>query len=444
MTYRSADADEGNGVLTAKYLKAILANLNSGEAVVADAILSRGAYPIEILIIMYKALFILFLLSASVIAEADSTHGIKAYRARNLAQAEAQLLPLAKAGDATAQFYLGSVYLDYYRGMDRNRSAQQRTDLSSAEQWLSKSARQGDARAQTTLAGLYQNDKKYAQAIEWFQRAAESGDASAYTSLGFMYQEGQGVTPNQRHAFEWYMRGAKAGDSSAQGTVGDAYRWGRGVGQDNEQAVSWYTKCVLNEYGSDPYSYHGLWEMFDSGLASDQSYLVALILQAKLQRFLNSTQLSGDEMERAAMALDESRNALSQGRYSNFMAHDPESVAFFVRQTQDREQSLGEQIWPDLNEKGRANFILGMLYERGILLSKADPSEAMKYYQVAADLAYPRGSKKLCSVYRHGELGQIKMPSLADAWCAKAKQQSDLAIKRYTETESKLQGNSGK
>lgn len=68
---------------------------------------------------MYKALFILFLLFVSVIAEADSVQGIRAYRARDFVQAEAQLLPLAKAGDATAQFYLGSVYLDYYRGLDK-------------------------------------------------------------------------------------------------------------------------------------------------------------------------------------------------------------------------------------------------------------------------------------------------------------------------------------
>lgn len=188
-----------------------------------------------------------------------------------------------------------------------------------AEQWLSKAARQGDAKAQSTLAGLYLGDKNYAQAIEWYRRAAESGDASAYGEIGFMYQEGQGVKPDQRQAFEWYMRGAKAGDSTAQGTVGDDYRWGRGVSQDDEQAVNWYTKCALNENGADPYFYHGLWEMFDSGLASDQSYLVALVFQTQLQRLLNNTQLPGDEMERAGMALDELRKALIQGRYLNSM-----------------------------------------------------------------------------------------------------------------------------
>lgn len=115
-----------------------------------------------------------------------------------------------------------------------------------------------------------------------------------------------------------------------------------------------------------------------------------------------------------------------------------------MRQTQDRELSLGEQIWPDMNEKGRANFILGMLFECGIWVPKADPFEALKHYQAAADLAYPRGSKKLCSVYRRGELGKMKSPSLADTWCAKAKQQSDSAIKRYAEIESRLQGNTVK
>ena len=58
-------------------------------------------------------------------------------------------------------------------------------------------AKQGDARAQYNL-GLMYNERKgvpqdYKTAVKWYRLAAEQGNADAQYNLGLMYDKGQGV-----------------------------------------------------------------------------------------------------------------------------------------------------------------------------------------------------------------------------------------------------------
>lgn len=92
--------------------------------------------------------------------------GIKAYKRGDFAAAMNELKPLAEAGDAEAQNYVGFMY-DNGEGVA--------VDYRKAAMWYAKAAEQGYAVAQYNLGMLYGNglgvDKDWVQALKWFNLA---------------------------------------------------------------------------------------------------------------------------------------------------------------------------------------------------------------------------------------------------------------------------------
>ena len=88
-------------------------------------------------------------------SSADFDKGLTAYNSSDFATALREWMPLAKQGNARAQFNLGTMY------------------------------RVGK--------GVPQNDKT---AVKYYTLAAEQGDTLAQSNLGYMYDEGQGVPKN--------------------------------------------------------------------------------------------------------------------------------------------------------------------------------------------------------------------------------------------------------
>ena len=126
-----------------------------------------------------------------------------------------EMLRMAEAGDAGAQFSLGVMY-EQGKGI--------RQDYTEAVQWYRKAAEQGDTYAQVSLGLMYEKGQgvrqDYAKAVSWYRKAAEQGQAEAQYNLGVMYEEGQGVSKNRKVAKEWYK---KACDNGLQQSC-DAYR----------------------------------------------------------------------------------------------------------------------------------------------------------------------------------------------------------------------------
>jgi TPR repeat protein len=129
--------------------------------------------------------------------------GFKAYQAGRHAEALEHWRPLAEAGDAVAQFSVGTLY-------DQGR-------------------------------GVPQDD---AQATAWFRRAAEQGFAPAQFNLGNAYRHGRGVTVSQAEAVRWWRKAAAQGVGGAQFNLGSAYLKGDGVARDEEAARRWYERAV--------------------------------------------------------------------------------------------------------------------------------------------------------------------------------------------------------
>ena len=149
---------------------------------------------------------ILFLvLGTNLASSQDYNRGLEAYNAGDFATALSEWKPLAKRGNASALFNLGSMY---YSG---------------------KGVR-----------------KNYTEAVKLYRLAAEKGDTNAQYSLGLLYTKGNGVLKNTTEALKWFLLSAKRGNAKGQRYLGAMYAKGSGVLQDNIIAHMWYNIASAN------------------------------------------------------------------------------------------------------------------------------------------------------------------------------------------------------
>jgi len=149
------------------------------------------------------------------------------------------LLGPAEAGDAQAQFALGSHYFDG-RGVAQ--------DYGQALAWYRKSADQNYAPALNQLGYMQQHKLglplNYKRALYFYRLAASKGYARAEYNLGAMYQSGLGVKRDPKQAFGWFGKAADQNLADAENEVGYAYQCGCGVQRDYAQAVDWYRRAA--------------------------------------------------------------------------------------------------------------------------------------------------------------------------------------------------------
>jgi len=140
----------------------------------------------------------------------DFERGLNAYNAGDYESAITEWLPLAKQGDAMAEFGLGVMY-------HKGEGVPQ--DQAEAAKWYRRAAEQGHASAQHNLGVMYDEGKgvpqDYAEAVTWYRRAAEQGHADAQNNLGFMHDYGKGVPQNYVLAHMWYNLAASQGDEES-------------------------------------------------------------------------------------------------------------------------------------------------------------------------------------------------------------------------------------
>ncbi|MBM3645972.1 MAG: sel1 repeat family protein [Alphaproteobacteria bacterium] len=169
------------------------------------------------------ALLAAFLTLAAASARADEAGdvaeplrpGVSAYRAGDLATAEQALRPLASAGDADAQAWLGAVQLD--RGATR-------------------------------------------EALALLQRASDGDSAEGHHRLALVFADGTGVPRNEERAAELFRRAAEAGHRRAQLNLATLHWRGRGVARDPVEARAWFEKAAAD---GDPHAQYLLGRTFD-------------------------------------------------------------------------------------------------------------------------------------------------------------------------------------
>ena len=104
---------------------------------------------------------------------------------------------------------------DFYKGL----TAAQRGDYATALREWTPLAKQGDADAQFNLGLMYRRGqgapRDYKTAVKWWTLAAKQGNADAQFNLGLMYATGQGVVQDNVYAHMWWSIAASSGDKGA-------------------------------------------------------------------------------------------------------------------------------------------------------------------------------------------------------------------------------------
>jgi TPR repeat protein len=104
----------------------------------------------------------------------------------------------------TISVLLGSAGVSWSADFQKGLTAAQSGDYVTALREWTPLAKQGNADAQFNLGLLYKNGWGVPQddktAVKWWKLAAEQGDSGAQYNLGFMYYNGKGVPQNYRSA----------------------------------------------------------------------------------------------------------------------------------------------------------------------------------------------------------------------------------------------------
>lgn len=160
--------------------------------------------------------------------------GSAAFRARNFTGAYLQLLPVARAGNAQAQFILGQMS---HSGLGVQ------LDPTEAVRWYRMAADRSYAPAQYALARAYADGQgvpvDHDRAIAWLTAAAYGNFVPAILALSDLNDRGAGMAANPEQATEWLRRAARLGSPRGQYILGERLLAGRGATTNAVEGWGW-------------------------------------------------------------------------------------------------------------------------------------------------------------------------------------------------------------
>lgn len=140
--------------------------------------------------------------------------GFAAYQAGDFKKAYDIWLPLAKAGNAEAQFRVGRLY-DYGEGITKNSKK--------ALNWYEMAISQDHLSAIFNMAyTLYWEENSYdleKYAVSLLIKGANMGDSMAQHHLGIALAVGEGISRNYVEAFKWMYIALMNGNQNATSTI---------------------------------------------------------------------------------------------------------------------------------------------------------------------------------------------------------------------------------
>lgn len=147
----------------------------------------------------------------ALVAETAATvaEGVAAFDQGNYGAAEAAWLPLAREGNADAQFRLAVLY----------------------EQ------------------GLAAGGIREEEAFMWYEKAAQRKHREAAFHVGNAYKTGRGTRHDESLAVYWWQRAAAMGSADAQFSLALQYYRGWGVAQDKDKASQYFNLAARNGHG---------------------------------------------------------------------------------------------------------------------------------------------------------------------------------------------------
>ncbi|KAI9209356.1 Sel1 repeat protein [Polychytrium aggregatum] len=192
------------------------------------------------------------------------------------------VLKLAEAGDAEAQYQIGFFY-------DIGDTDEFPQSYEKAVEWYSKAAELGHPQAQSELGRCYAEALGVSQddelALRWYRKAAEQDDVNAQVMVGVFNLKGRGMDrPSFDEAALWFQKAADNGDAEAQRRLAFLYLEGKGVAGDRLQAIQLFERAAAN--GDDIALVHlGDMVLDESPLKSGDCYEKAASLGNRLAQY---------------------------------------------------------------------------------------------------------------------------------------------------------------
>lgn len=139
--------------------------------------------------------------------------------------------------------------------LNSGRQAIDKGDYRAAVTELLPLARKGNAAAQYYIALLLHQGKGLPEdnraAAEWARKAAAQGNADAETLLGFLYVQGQGVPRDDVEAARWFEKAALKENWTGQMKMGMCHMCGLGLPLDYLKAYMWFDLATARSTGHD-------------------------------------------------------------------------------------------------------------------------------------------------------------------------------------------------
>jgi TPR repeat protein len=348
-----------------------------------------------------RAALLAALLLASPVARAQSGNAadvspvlrgaVAAYRAGDLASAEASLRPLA-ASDPDAEAWLGAVLLERGQSRDGLKALQHAADAGSAE---------GAHRLALVFAqgqgGMPRDD---ARAFELFQKAASLGNQRAQINLGILYFRGQGTTRDLVRARSWLEKAATTNDPYALYALGRAMDETQGAAvADPVRAAELYRRA--GELGHPLAAMrYGMALVDGNGVKKDPTAALKWLTYAQLNGVAEAGLALGDLYARTPPTRDKAANEkMLQSAISWYQAAADAGVAsaqfklanaYVAGAGVARDPQQAQRWYTRAAQQGLpdAEYALGLFYIGGVSGS-ADPVEGYKWLLIAERAGYP-------------------------------------------------------
>ena len=156
-------------------------------------------------------------------------------------RAAEQMEQLADAGDAHAQYIIGTAYRD---------GGLLIPDTVKAQKLLERAAEQDLDAAQYALGKLYLSDDAdvhdSAKGIYWLKRSADNGNDYAAYRLGKEYLSGKNTIKDAETAVSYLRQAADNGSAYAQYLLGKLTLMGEGISKDPDAAYEWFAAARDN------------------------------------------------------------------------------------------------------------------------------------------------------------------------------------------------------
>lgn len=230
-------------------------------------------------------------------------------------------------------------------------------------------------------------DERYAARM--FRIAAKGGLRASQDNLGWCYEKGLGVDIDPIEAAYWYRKGAENGSVHAM----SCYAWclsnGFGCDINFTEAMNWYRRA--GEEG-DPRAFYNLGVMYERGQGSPVDYDEARRLYRKAAEM---------DYEGAEQAIRNIEGKVNPVRGSDeALAHEADSLYDEGRY----DEAFAKARQPADNGNPIAAQVLALCYEFGRGTAK-DMTQAVKYYQIAAEAGFATSMLNLGVAYQYGEGG---------------------------------------